>query len=304
MKLGREISEGGRFVRQPNRFTARIEAGGEHPPEPGRYRLYASYACPWAHRSLIVRELLGLQDVVAVTIVDPIRDEKGWRVPGGDPATGVEYLSELYLATDPAYRGRYTVPCVWDVTAGRLVTNDYPQITLTLETAFAPWHAEGAPDLYPAGRREEIDALNELIFDGLNNGVYRAGFATSQQAYDEAVTAVFDTLDLLEERLATRPYLHGDALTESDVRLYPTLARFDAVYHSHFKCSIRRLVDHPALWAYARRLYAIPAFRDTTDFDQIKRHYFMTQTNINPSRIVPRGPELDWTSKDADGTPT
>ncbi|MFJ2030289.1 glutathione S-transferase family protein [Streptosporangium sp. NPDC087985] len=296
MKLGREISDAGRFIRQPNRFTARIEAGGEHPPEPGRYQLYASYACPWAHRSLIVRELLGLQDVVGVTIVDPIRDEKGWRIPGNDPVTGVEYLSELYLATDPGYEGRYTVPCVWDRTAKRLVTNDYPQITLTLETAFAPWHAQDAPDLYPAELRGEIDALNEVIFNGLNNGVYRAGFATSQEAYDEAVTQVFDTLDLLEERLATRPYLHGDALTESDVRLYPTLARFDAVYHSHFKCAIRRLTDYPALWAYARGLYAIPAFRDTTDFDHIKRHYFMTQTNINPTRIVPQGPELDWTA--------
>ncbi|AWS46560.1 glutathione S-transferase family protein [Streptosporangium sp. 'caverna'] len=296
MKLGREISDGGRFVRQPNRFTARIEADGEYPPEAGRYQLYASYACPWAHRSLIVRELLGLQDVVGVTIVDPIRDEKGWRVPGGDPVTGMEYLSELYLATDPDYQGRYTVPCVWDVTTKRLVTNDYPQITLTLETAFAPWHAEGAPDLYPAGLREEIDALNAVIFDGFNNGVYKAGFATSQEAYDDAVTKVFATLDLLEERLAGRPYLHGDALTESDVRLYPTLARFDAVYHSHFKCAIRRLVDYPVLWAYARRLYAIPAFRDTTDFDQIKRHYFITQTNINPSQIVPQGPEIDWTA--------
>ncbi|GAA3513088.1 putative glutathione S-transferase [Streptosporangium album] len=296
MKLGREISDAGRFVRQPNRFTARIEAGGEHPPEPGRYQLYASYACPWAHRSLIVRELLGLQDIVGATIVDPIRDEKGWRVPGSDPVTGVEYLSELYLATDPDYQGRYTVPCVWDRTAKRLVTNDYPQITLTLETAFAPWHAQDAPDLYPVELRGEIDALNEVIFDGLNNGVYKAGFATSQEAYDEAVTAVFDTLDLLEERLATHSYLHGDMLTESDVRLYPTLARFDAVYHSHFKCAIRRLTDYPALWAYARSLYAIPAFHDTTDFDHIKRHYFMTQTNINPSRIVPRGPELDWTA--------
>ncbi|MBG0832176.1 glutathione S-transferase C-terminal domain-containing protein [Planomonospora sp. ID67723] len=296
MKLGNEIVGDGRFVRQPNRFTARIEEGGEHPPEPGRYQIYASYACPWAQRSLIVRELLGLRDAVGVTIVDPIRDDKGWRVPGGDPVTGAEYLSELYLATDPDFRGRYTVPCVWDRTARRLVTNDYFQITLTLETAFAPWHAEGAPDLYPAALREEIDALNETIYHGLNNGVYKAGFAASQEAYDEAVVGVFTTLDMLEERLAGRPFLHGDALTESDVRLYTTLARFDAVYHSHFKCAIRRLVDYPELWAYARRLYAIPAFRDTTDFDQIKRHYFITQTNINPTRIVPRGPELDWTS--------
>ncbi|GGS92526.1 glutathione-dependent reductase [Planobispora rosea] len=296
MKLGNEIEGDGRFVRQPNRFTARIEEGGEHPPEPGRYQLYASYACPWAQRSLIVRELLGLQEVIGVTIVDPIRDEKGWRMPGGDPVTGAEYLSELYHATDPDFRGRYTVPAVWDRTAGRLATNDYPQITLTLETAFAPWHAEGAPDLYPAALRGEIDALNDVIYHGLNNGVYKAGFATSQEAYDEAVVKVFETLDMLEERLSTRACLHGDALTESDVRLYTTLARFDAVYHSHFKCSIRRLVDYPALWSYARRLHAIPAFRDTTDFDQIKRHYFVTQTNINPTGIVPAGPELDWTA--------
>ncbi|GAB2448964.1 glutathione S-transferase C-terminal domain-containing protein [Streptosporangium sandarakinum] len=296
MDLARETSDTGRFVRQPNWFTTRIEEGGEHPPEPGRYRIYASYACPWAHRSLIVRELLGLQDVVGVTIVDPIRDERGWRIPGGDPVTGAEFLSELYLATDPGFEGRYTVPCVWDAKAGVLVTNDYPQITLTLETAFAPWHAEGAPDLYPVALRAEIDELNDRIFHGLNNGVYRAGFATSQEAYEEAVTDVFDTLGALERRLADRPYLHGDALTESDVRLYPTLARFDAVYHSHFKCSVRRLTDHPALWAYARRLYAIPAFRDTTDFDHIKRHYFVTQRNINPTGIVPRGPEIDWTA--------
>ncbi|MBB5966267.1 glutathione S-transferase family protein [Planomonospora venezuelensis] len=301
MKLGNEIAGDGRFVRQPNRFTARIEEGGEHPPEPGRYQIYASYACPWAQRSLIVRELLGLQDVVGVTVVDPIRDEKGWRIPGGDPVTGVEYLSELYHATDPDFRGRYTVPCVWDRTAGRIATNDYFQITLTLETAFAPWHAEGAPDLYPAALRAEIDALNETIYRGLNNGVYGAGFATSQEAYDEAVVKVFATLDMLEGRLSDgRPYLHGEALTESDVRTYTTLARFDAVYHSHFKCAIRRLVDYPALWAYARRLYAIPAFRGTTDFDQIKRHYFITQTNINPTRIVPRGPELDWTAAPED----
>ncbi|MGC5011144.1 glutathione S-transferase family protein [Streptosporangium sp. DT93] len=296
MKLEKETSQSGRFVRQPNRFTARIEEGGEYPPEPGRYQIYASYACPWAHRSLIVRELLGLREVVGVTIVDPIRDEKGWRMPGGDPVTGVEYLSELYLSTDPGYEGRYTVPCVWDTVTGRLVTNDYPRLTLTLETAFAPWHAEGAPDLYPEALRGEIDALNEVIFQGLNNGVYRAGFARSQAAYDEAVTEVFATLDLLEERLSTRRLLHGDALTESDVRLYPTLARFDAVYNTHFKCAVRRLTDYPALWAYARGLYALPAFGGTTDFDQIKRHYFVTQTDINPSGIVPRGPEVDWTA--------
>jgi putative glutathione S-transferase len=300
MKLGREISGDGHFVRQANRFTDRIEPDGPYPPEPGRYRLYASYACPWAQRSLIVRELLGLRDVIGLTIVDPIRDDKGWRFtlsPGDrDPATGAAYLSELYLATDPAFEGRFTVPCVWDTKTRRLVTNDYFQLTLTMETAFAPWHAPGSPDLYPKALRPEIDDLNRWLFDGLNNGVYRAGFATSQEAYEEAVTQVFATLDALEERLADRRFLHGPRLTESDVRAYTTLARFDVVYHSHFKCAMRRLTDYPNLWAYARDLYQHPAFRDTTDFDHIKRHYYVTQTNINPTGIVPIGPFLDWSA--------
>jgi putative glutathione S-transferase len=298
MKLGREISRDGRFVRQPNRFTARIEPDGPYPPVPGRYQLYASYACPWAHRGLIVRGLLGLEDVIGVTIVDPIRDDKGWRFTlspeDRDPVTGAAYLSELYLATDPDFNGRYTVPCVWDRVSGRLVTNDYFQITLTMETAFAPWHAPGSPDLYPLRLRTDIDELNEWLFEGLNNGVYRAGFATSQAAYEEAAAGVFATLDDLERRLSDRRFLHGDALTESDVRAYTTLARFDAVYHSHFKCARRRLVDYPNLWAYARDLYQRPAFRETTDFDQIKRHYYITQTAINPTGIVPIGPDLDW----------
>ncbi|MBN6053578.1 glutathione S-transferase C-terminal domain-containing protein [Nonomuraea sp. RK-328] len=281
MKLARETTGDGRFARQPNRFTERLG-----PPEPGRYRLYASYACPWAQRVLIVRRLLGLEDLLDVTIVDPIRDEKGWRVPGGDP----EYLSELYLASDPDYQGRYTVPAIWDAVEGRIVTNDFPQITLDLETTWAT-----GPDLYPERLRPQIDALNERLYHGLNNAVYQAGFARSQAAYEEAVARVFATLDELEERLAAgSPYLLGDELTESDVRAYTTLARFDAVYYGHFKCSVRRLVDYPALWAYARRLYAIPAFGETTDFDHIKRHYYMTHPDINPSRIVPVGPAIDW----------
>ncbi|TYB52592.1 glutathione S-transferase family protein [Nonomuraea sp. PA05] len=279
MKLSREISDDGRFVRQPNRFTDRLG-----PPEPGRYRVYASYACPWAQRVLIVRKLLGLEDLLDVTIVDPIRDEKGWRVPGGDP----EYLSELYHATDPGYAGRYTVPCVWDTQDKRIVTNDFPQITLDLETSWGT-----SPNLYPERLRPDIDIMNDRLYHGLNNAVYEAGFSRDQQVYEEAVARVFTTLDFLEVRLAESEFLF-DSLTDSDVRLYTTLARFDSVYYAHFKCSVRRLTDYPALWAYARRLYAIPAFHETTDFDQIKRHYYVTQTNINPSRIVPVGPELDW----------
>ncbi|WP_018655499.1 glutathione S-transferase family protein [Actinomadura flavalba] len=281
--------KGGAFVRQPNRFTDPLTA------EAGRYRLLVSLACPWAHRTLIVRRLLGLEDAISVGVVDPIRDERGWRFPQADPVTGATYLSELYLASDPSFTGRYTVPCVWDTQDRRLTTNDFPNITLEFETTLAPLHAEGAPDLYPAALRPEIDEINDLVYRTLNNGVYRAGFATEQYVYEEAARGVFATLDVLEERLATRRYLLGDAVTEADVRLYPTLARFDAAYHGHFKCNLRRLVDYPNLWGYARDLYAIPAFGETTDFDHIKRHYYGTHPHVNPTGIVPIGPLTDWT---------
>ncbi|WP_030164865.1 glutathione S-transferase family protein [Spirillospora albida] len=295
--IAQEIS-GGRFVRQPNRFTDTITADGSsgYPAEPGRYRLFVSYACPWAHRTLIVRRLLGLEAAIGVGVVDPIRDERGWRFPERDEVTGAVFLSELYLSSDPSFEGRYTVPCVWDTVTERLVTNDYPKITTMFETEFAAHHRAGAPDLYPAELRLEIDALNEVVFTTVNNGVYKAGFATAQDAYEEAFDALFETLDRLEERLAGRRYLFGDRVTEADVRLYPTLARFDAVYYSHFKCNLRRLVDYPNLWAYARDLYAIPAFGGTTDFDHIKRHYYGTHPHINPSGVVPKGPAMDWTA--------
>lgn len=290
--------EGGRFVRQPNRFTERITADGSSglPAEPGRYRLFVSYACPWAHRSLIVRRLLGLEDAIGLGVVDPIRDERGWRFPVRDPVTNAEFLSELYLHSDPEFTGRYTVPCVWDTGTERLVTNDFPNITTTLETEFTAFHKPDAPDLYPRALRPEIDEMNDLLYGTVNNGVYKAGFATTQDAYDDAFDALFSTLDYLEERLADSRYLFGDAVTESDVRLYPTLARFDAVYYSHFKCNLRRVTDYPNLWAYARDLYSIAAFGETTDFDQIKRHYYVTQRNINPSGVVPKGPSVDWTT--------
>ena len=290
--------EGGRFVRQPNRFTDRITADGSsgYPAEPGRYRLFVSYACPWAHRTLLVRRLLGLEDAISVAVVDPIRDERGWRFPDRDPVTGAVFLSELYLSTDPSFQGRYTVPCIWDTETGRLVTNDFPNITTMFETEFTAHHRPGAPDLYPEALRAEIDELNDLVYTTVNNGVYKAGFATSQDAYEEAFDALFDTLDRLEERLSSSRYLFGDEITEADVRLYPTLARFDAVYHGHFKCNLRRLVDYENLWAYARDLYSIPAFGETTNFDHIKRHYYVTQRNINPSGVVAKGPAVDWTA--------
>jgi glutathionyl-hydroquinone reductase len=295
-----ETVTSGRFVRQANRFRDRITADGSSgfPAEAGRYQLYVSLACPWAQRTLIVRELLGLRDAIGVTVVDPIRDEKGWRFTlspdGRDPVTGAQHLSELYSATDPGFEGRWTVPCIWDTVTGQLVSNDYPQITLDFATEWTGFHAPGAPDLYPVALREEMDVLIEQVFTDVNNGVYKAGFAATQEAYDEAYDDLFARLDALERRLTDRRYLMGEALTEVDIRLWTTLARFDSVYHGHFKCNRQRLVDYPQLWDFARSLYQLPAFRETTDFDHIKRHYYCTHEKLNPSRIVPKGPELDW----------
>jgi glutathionyl-hydroquinone reductase len=295
-----EAARDGSFVRQGNRFTDRITDDGSSGflAEPGRYQLYVSLACPWAQRSLIVRHLLGLTDAIGVTVVDPIRDGRGWRFtlsPGDlDPVTGVGYLCDLYQRTDPSFAGRCTVPTLWDTRTERLVTNDYPRITLDLETEWTAYHSADAPDLYPVELRAEIDAVSERVYRDVNNGVYSAGFATTQAAYEKAFDALFAALDELEERLSGQRFLIGDALTEADVRLYTTLARFDAVYYSHFKCNLRRLVDYPNLWGYARDLYSRPAFRETTDFDHIKRHYYGTHEQINPTRIVPKGPSIDW----------
>lgn len=295
-----EMSPDGRFVRQPNWFTGQITADGSsgYPAEAGRYHLYVSLACPWSHRTLIARRLLGLENVIGATVVDPIRDERGWRFTGGpdsrDPLTGAFFLSELYAISDPGYTGPVTVPCLWDNRMQRIVSNDFPYITLNMETEFRPWHRQGGPDLYPLARRDEIDALCALIYHTVNDGVYRAGLATTQAAYEEAFDALFTTLDALEQRLARRRFLLGDQLTEADVRLYPTLARFDAVYYALYRCNMRRLIDYPNLWCYACDLYQRPGFGDTTDFDQIKRHYFQTQPELNPSGIVPRGPFINW----------
>jgi putative glutathione S-transferase len=215
---------------------------------------------------------------------------------GSRPArgAGARFLSELYQATDPLYTGWCTVPCVWDARTQRIVSNDIPQITVTLETEFSDFHRPGAPRLYPPGQRREIDAVSTLIFHAVNNGVYKAGMAMTQAAYEEAFDVLFATLESLEERLARRRFLLGSQVCEADVRLYPTLARFDAVYYVHFKCNLRRLVDYPHLWGYARDLFQRPGFGDTTDFGQIKRHYYQSQDWINPSRIVPKGPFVSW----------
>lgn len=287
-------------VRQPGSFSGRVSMDGStgFRAEPGRYLLYASLACPWSQRALIVRRLLGLERVIGLSLTDPVAREYGWRFPdesgGRDPATGASYVSELYLAADPGYAGRCTLPVLWDTRAQRIVSNDAVQITVQLETEFAPFHRPGAPDLYPVAARRDIDALAMLIFHTVNNGVYKAGLATSQAVYEEAFDALFTTLDALEERLARRRFLLGGQVTEADVRLFPTLARFDAVYHLHYKCNLHRLADYPHLWGYARDLYQRPGFGDTTDFVQIKRHYYQGQTWINPAGIVPKGPFVSW----------
>lgn len=288
------------FVRAPYPFRGRITADGSSgfPAEPGRYHLYISWACPWAHRSAIVRRLLGLDEVISLSAVDPIRDGRGWAFRAGaghslDPVNGFSFLREAYEATEPGYDGHISVPVLWDKVTGRIVSNNFPDITIDLDTAFGEW-ADPSVRLYPAELRPEIDAICEVIYAGVNNGVYRAGFAQSQEQYHKAVTQLFETLDQLEDRLAARRYLVGSTLTEADVRLWVTLARFDSVYYSHFKASLRRLTEYPNLWGYARDLYSRPAFRETTNFDHIKRHYFMTHSHLNPTRIVPDGPLLDW----------
>ncbi|MGC4756253.1 glutathione S-transferase family protein [Micromonospora trifolii] len=308
-----ETSGGGAFVRQPNRFTGRVTADSTSPPgggpdeqdrwplEAGRYRLIWCRACPWAHRARIVRGLLGLDDAISLGTVDPIRDEQGWAFAldpdGFDPVLGVSFLSEAYLATDPDYTGRVTVPALVDTLTGRVVTNDYPQLTLDFSTQWRSLHSAGAPDLYPEALRPEMDALMAEIHTDVNNGVYRCGFATSQEAYDEAFRALFARLDALSERLAGQRYLMGDAITEADVRLFTTLVRFDAAYHGHFKCNRDKLTEMPVLWAYARDLFQTPGFGETVDFDHIKRHYYGTHREINPSGIVPLGPdESGWST--------
>jgi glutathionyl-hydroquinone reductase len=313
---GQFVSEtGGRgeWKRQGNRFTDRItadstsapgegpDAEGRWPVEPGRYRLVVSLACPWAHRSVIVRRLLGLDDAISLAVVDPIRDDRGWRFtldPGGrDPVLDIEYLSEAYLRTDPAYEGRVTVPAVVDTVTGLVVTNDYPQITLDLSTQWTAHHAPGAPELYPEAERGEMDPLIDEIYRDVNNGVYRCGFATTQEAYDAAYDQLFARLDVLERRLADRRFLMGEHLREVDVRLFTTLVRFDAVYHGHFKCNRQKLTEFDNLWRYARDLYGHRGLGDTVDFDHIKRHYYVTHDLINPTGIVPKGPDpAAWTS--------
>lgn len=285
------------FKRSRSHFADRITADGRDgwPVEPGRYRLIVSRACPWASRALVSRRLLGLEDALSLGVADPLQDDRSWRftldAEGRDPVLGIRYLSEAYDARESGYPGGVSVPAVVDVPSGKLVTNDFQRITLDLATEWTALHRPGAPDLYPEALRDEIDEVMEGVYRDVNNGVYRAGFATGQREYEEAYTALFRRLALLSERLAGRRYLVGESITEADIRLFTTLVRFDAVYHGHFKCNRYKLAEDPVLWAYARDLFQTPGFGDTVDFHHIKQHYYRVHTGINPTGIVPLGPD-------------
>ncbi|HYC72387.1 MAG TPA: glutathione S-transferase family protein [Opitutaceae bacterium] len=294
-----EATESGDFERQEDAFRAWVKADGStpHPPEAGRYHLYVSLACPWAHRTLILRRLKRLETAVGVTVADPVRDERGWAFRDGpghsaDPVNGFRFLSEAYLASDANFRGRWTVPVLWDKRARRIVNNSEDDICRMFNDEFGGL-ADPAVDLFPAARGDEQQALSARIYERVNNGVYRAGFATKQQAYERAVRTLFATLDELEARLARSRFLLGDRPVETDWRLFCTLVRFDAVYHGHFKCNLRRVVDYPNLHGYLRDLYQRPGIAETVSLAHIKAHYYVTHTELNPSRIVPLGPILD-----------
>ncbi|MHD0278436.1 glutathione S-transferase family protein [Rhodococcus aetherivorans] len=292
------VTPGAEYSRDTHYITPRITADGRdgYPVEAGRYRLIAARACPWANRTLIVRRLLGLEDALSLGLCGPTHDERSWTFdldPGGvDPVLQIPRLQDAYFARDPEYPRGITVPAVVDVPTGRVVTNDYAQMTLDFSTEWTALHRDGAPDLYPEPLRDEIDEVAQLVYQDVNNGVYRCGFAGSQRAYDRAFDRLFARLDWLEERLSSRRYLVGETITEADVRLFTTLARFDAVYHGHFKCNRGLLSSMPALWGYARDLFQTPGFGDTIDFVQIKEHYYIVHADINPTQIVPKGPDL------------
>ena len=298
--VARERNAEGAFVRQTSAFRDRVAADGSsgYPAVAGRYHLYVSLACPWAHRTIIVRELKGLADAIPMTIVDPIRDERGWRFTPDrpDPVNGFVHLAEAYAATDPAFAARVTVPVLWDTVTGRIVNNESADLVEILNSEFDAVAARPELDLHPEELRDEIDELNAWIYDRINDGVYKAGFAAGQAAYEAAVIPLFEALDTLEERLAVRRFLFGDAQTLADWRLFTTLVRFDAVYVGHFKCNLRRIYDYPNLFGYLRDLYQTPGVAETVDFDHIKRHYYVTHGDINPTRVVPVGPVQDLTT--------
>ncbi|MEO1004163.1 MAG: glutathione S-transferase family protein [Cyanobacteria bacterium J06638_7] len=301
-------SSGGRFERSRAAFRNWITADGAAGPsgeagfaaQAGRYHLYVSLACPWAHRTLIMRSLKGLEELIPLSVVHWFMGDQGWTFSAGegvvpDPNEGAQLLHQLYTRADPCYSGRVTVPVLWDKQQRTIVSNESSEIIRMFNSAFDQLGAREG-DFYPPALRERIDALNDRIYRTVNNGVYRCGFATTQQAYEEALEPLFDTLDALEQRLASQRYLLGEVITEADWRLFTTLVRFDPVYVGHFKCNLRRLVDYPHLMAYSRDLFQVPGVAETVDFGHIKRHYYQSHATINPSGVVPVGPEVDFRS--------
>ncbi|ALG85002.1 glutathione S-transferase family protein [Gordonia phthalatica] len=289
------------FERDTRYIETRITRDGADgfPVEAGRYRLVVAYACPWANRAIIVRRLLGLEDAISMGVCGPTHDKRSWTFdldPGEvDPVLGIPRLQDAYFKRFPDYPKGITVPAIVDIPSGAVVTNDFPQITIDFSLEWTDFHRDGAPQLYPEDLRPEIDEVNAVVYKDVNNGVYRCGFAGSQESYEAAYDQLFSRLDWLSDRLANQRYLVGDTITEADVRLFTTLARFDAVYHGHFKCNREKLSEMPVLWAYARDLFQTPGFGDSTNFEQIKAHYYKVHRDVNPSGIVPKGPDLaNW----------
>lgn len=292
-------ASGGTFRRQESRFRDWVTADGSSgfPAEPGRYHLYVAWACPWAHRTLIFRTLKGLEAVISLSVVDWYMGQQGWTfrdrpdtIP--DTVNGARHLHQVYTAADPNYTGRVTVPMLWDKQRNTIVNNESSEIIRMFNAAFDAL-GDASVDFYPEPLRAEIDAINETVYHNVNNGVYKAGFATTQGAYEEAVTALFDTLDMLEDRLGRQRYLVGEQITEADWRLFTTLVRFDPVYHGHFKCNKRRIVDYPNLFGYLRELYQVSGVAETVNFIHIKKHYYQSHETVNPTRVVAIGPDVD-----------
>ncbi|MBM7643029.1 glutathione S-transferase family protein [Streptococcus loxodontisalivarius] len=298
---------GGKFVRTQTQFRNWITKDGSAGPsgqagfkaESGRYHLYVSLACPWASRVMIMRALKGLEDHITISVVHPLMLENGWTFEEADGVIAdselhSDYLYQVYLAAQADYSGRVTVPVLWDKETKTIVNNESAEIMRMLNTAF-DHITENSHDFYPEKWQSQIDEINDFIYPNINNGVYKAGFATSQEVYQEEVSKLFAALDQLEERLEKQDYLVGNQLTEADIRLFTTLVRFDAVYYGHFKCNLRRLTDYPNLWHYTKTIYNLPGIADTVNFDHIKQHYYGSHKTINPNGIIPLGPDLDWT---------
>ena len=297
------VNKAGEFVRQPSSFRNKIEKNGEYPPEKNRYHLYVSFACPWAHRTLITRKLKGLENVLSVTCVDYLMLENGWRFNDQirgcekDPIYDANFLREVYFKSSPGYDGRITVPVLFDKKTKTIVNNESSEIIRIFNKAFNDFcetDKQRNLDLYPEGLQKQIDEVNDWVYPNINNGVYRSGFAVKQGAYDQAVRELFIHLDKVEDILSKQRYLVGNKLTEADVRLYTTLVRFDPVYHGHFKCNKKRIIDYPNIWSYLRELYQIDGFGNTTDMEHITKHYQMSHLKINPHGIVYIGPDLDF----------